>query len=406
MHFLFVHVAPGQFEHIAKYLVREGGHRCTFVCEARPGTGGGVTSLRYRVYGTTSRKSHYYAKPFEEAVRHAAGVYKATKPLRNGLRPDLIIGYSGYGSTLFLPELFPGTPIINYFEFFLHPHHSVLDFRPEWVPFERNLLRARARNAMILLDLENCTAGYTPTEFQRTQFPQAYGPKIRVIPDGVDTDFWRRQIVPGRRLGRLRFEQDTRIVTYATRGFESARGFDIFLKVAKRIYEAEPNVVFLVAGDEGVYYGHDLQYIREKSFFRHAWNQEKYDLRRFRFLGQVSRKTLARIFSLSDLHIYLTIPCPVSWSLLEALASECTVLGSDTEPTREIIRDNQNGLLSDFFDIDGLARRALQVLKDPAAYRKLGRAARTGIQEKHSLPVTMPRTASFFEEVAHATEER
>jgi glycosyltransferase involved in cell wall biosynthesis len=71
---------------------------------------------------------------------------------------------------------------------------------------------------------------------------------------------------------------------------------------------------------------------------------------------------------------------------------------------KEIIRDNQNGLLCDFFDVDGLARRALQVLRDPAAYRALGRAARNGIREKHSLPVIMPRTASFYEEVARATE--
>jgi glycosyltransferase involved in cell wall biosynthesis len=404
MHFLFVHLSPGQFEHIAKYLVTEKGHQCTFVCEMVSGTVGGLKRLSYHVDGRPSRNTHACAKPFEDEVRRAAGVYKAMKPRGNWLRPDLIIGYSGFGATLFLPELFPSIPIISYFEFFLHPHRSVLDFRPEWVPFERHILRARARNAMTLLDLENCAAGYAPTEFQRTLLPQAYRPKIRVIPDGIDTDFWHRQSVPDRRLGRLRFDRDTRIVTYAVRGLESARGFDIFLRVAKRIYEAEPNVVFLVVGNARVYYGHDLEYIRERSFCQHAWNQEEYDLRRFRFLGQVSRRTLARIFSLSDLHIYLTVPCGAGWSLLEALASECTVLGSDTGPMKEIIRDNQNGLLCDFFDVDGLARRALQVLKDPAAYRVLGRAARKGIREKHSLPVIMPRTASFYEEVARATE--
>jgi glycosyltransferase involved in cell wall biosynthesis len=406
MHFLFVHLVPGQFEHIANYLVRKKGHRCTFVCEAASGTAGGIKILRYRVDGKPPRNTHAYAKPFEEEVRRAAGVYKAMKPLRNKLRPDLVIGYSGFGSTLFVPELFPRIPMISYFEFFLHPHDSVLDFRPEWVPFERHILRARARNAMTLLDLENCAAGYAPTEFQRALLPQAYRPKVRVIPDGIDTDFWHRQSVTERRLGRMRFERDTRIVTYAARGLESARGFDIFLRVAKRIYETEPNVVFLVVGNALVHYGHDLEYIREKSFARHAWNQEEYDLRRFRFLGQVSRRTLAKIFSLSDLHIYLTMPCGAGWSLLEALASECTVLGSDTGPLKEIIRNDQNGLLCNYFDVDGLARRALQVLKDPAAYRVLGRAARKGIQEKHSLPVSLPLTASFYEEVARATKPR
>jgi len=404
MHFLFVHLALGQFEHIAKYLATGNGHQCTLVCEAKSGTAGGIKRLRYHVDGRPSRNTHAYARPFEDEVRRAAGVYKAIKPLRNRLRPDLIIGYSGFGATLFLHELFPRTPLINYFEFFIHPHHSALDFRREWVPFERHVLRARARNAMTLLDLENCNAGYVPTEFQRTLLPQAYRSKIRVIPDGIDTDFWRRRSVPYRRLGRLRFDRDTRIVTYAARGLEAARGFDIFLRVAKKIYEAVPNVVFLVVGNARVYYGHELEYVREKSFCQHAWNQEEYDLRRFRFLGQVSHRALARVFNLSDLHIYLTIPCGVGWSLLEALASECTVLGSDSGPMKEIIRDNRNGLLCDFFDVDELARRALQVLKDPAAYRAVGRAARKGIQEKHGLSVIMPRTASFYEEVAHTAD--
>lgn len=253
---------------------------------------------------------------------------------------------------------------------------------------------------MTLLDLENCSAGYVPTEFQKTLMPPAYRPKIHVIPDAIDTGFWRPRRVPDRCVGRLRFGRNARIVTYACRGFESLKGFDIFLKVAKRIYEAQPNVVFLVAGSEGVYYGYDLEYIREKSFLRHAWNQDHYDPRRFRFLGHVSRRTLARIFNLSDLHIFLTGPCGVGWSLLEALASECTVLGSDTEPMREVIRHNHNGLLSNFFDVDGLSRLALQVLKDPAAYRDLGRAARREILEKHSLPVATSRTAAFYEEVA------
>jgi glycosyltransferase involved in cell wall biosynthesis len=405
MNVLFVHLfAPSQFEHIAKHLVKEKGHRCTLVCESAVGTTGGIKRLRYRMEGRPARQSHYCSRPFEETVRRAAGVYEALKPLRDRLRPDLILGHSGFGSTLFLPELFPGTPIINYFEYYCHPHQSALDFRPEWAPSEHDLLRARARNATMLLDLENCSVGYTPTYFQKGLFPQAYQPKIRVIHDGIDTSFWRRQSVPYRRLGGLKFARETRLVTYVSRGLESTRGFDIFLKVAKRIYEADPRVVFLVVGGEQIHYGSDLQYIREKSFYRHAWNQGEYDLRRFRFLGQVSRRALAKIFSVSDLHIYLTIPFVLSWSLLNAMACECTVLGSDTEPVREVIRDNQNGLLRDFFDEEGLARRALQVLKDPAAYRVMGRAARKSVLEKYSLPVIMPRLASFYEAVSRRDE--
>jgi len=400
MHILFVHwFAPGQFENTSKYLVKNG-HRCTLLCETAVGTTGGIKRLRYRLDGRPARGSHYCSLPFDEAVRHAIGVYKALKPQRHRLRPDLIVGHSGFGSTLFLPELFPDAPIINHFEYYCHSHQSALDFRPEWAPLERDLLRTRAKNAMVLLDLENCTAGYCPTRFSKALLPKAYRSKIRVLHDGIDTDFWQRRKAGDRRLGRFQFARETRIVTYVARGLESTRGFDIFLKVAKRIYEADPRVVFLVVGGERVYYGPDLRHIREKSFFKHAWNQGEYDLRRFRFLGHVSRQTVAEIFSLSDLHIYLTVPFVLSWSILEAMACECLVLGSDTAPVREVIQNKQNGLLQDFFDVEGLCRGALKVLKDPAGYREMGRAARKTILERFSLPIALPRITAFYEEVA------
>ena len=75
-----------------------------------------------------------------------------------------------------------------------------MDFRPDFPP-ELDFLRARTRNAMLLLDLENCRRGYSPTQFQRQLFPAAYRPKIDVIFDGIETDiFHRRGNVP-RRVG-------------------------------------------------------------------------------------------------------------------------------------------------------------------------------------------------------------
>ena len=42
---------------------------------------------------------------------------------------------------------------------------------------------------------------------------------------------------------------------------------------------------------------------------------------------------------------------------------------------KEMIRDGENGLLVDFFDVEALADKAVAVLNDPAAYRPLGRSA-------------------------------
>jgi len=399
-HVLFVHQNfPAQFGHIAAHLVKRG-YRCTFVSETEAGTVAGIRKVQYKTIGGATERTHYFGRTFENAIGHAHGVYEAMKPLRHTVRPDLIVGHSGFGSTLLLPELYPEAPVINHFEYFYRPHNSDMDFRPEWPVAEEDVLRSRARNAMILLDLEYCAAGYSPTEFQQSLFPDAYRSKIRVIHDGVDTAFWRRRRVPDELIQRLEISPETRVVTYVSRGLESMRGFDVFMRVAKRVYERFPNVVFLVVGSDRVAYGGDLKYVKEKTFKEHVLKQDRYDPTKFRFLGQVRPDILVHLLSLSDLHIYLTVPFVLSWSMLDAMACGCVVLGSDTAPVREVIRDGENGLLRNFFDVEGLAAAALEVLNDPDAFRALGQAAEETVAKRYSLEVVLPRMTDLYNEVA------
>ncbi len=398
---LFVHQSfPAQLGHVASRLARARGWECSFVSRDAPGLVGGVRKIQYRPDGGASERTHYFARTFENAVAHAAGVHDAVSPLRDQLRPDLIVGHSGFGSTLFLPELFPETPIVGYFEYFYRPHDSDLDFRPDFPPFPEDVLRARARNAMIMLDLENCAAGYTPTEFQRELFPAAYAPKLRVIHDGIDTSFWRPRDGRAECLTRLGLEQDALVVTYVSRGLETMRGFDVFMRAAKRVCDAHPKAVCLVVGDDAGAYGGDLRRVEARSFKEHVLAQDDYDTRRIRFLGRVSPRTLVDVFSVSDVHVYLTVPFVLSWSLLDAMACGCTVLASDTAPVREVVRDGENGLLSDFFDDDRLAARALEALADPRLRATLGQAAVETVRREYALDVTLPRLATFLEEVA------
>ncbi len=396
MHLLFVHKNfPAQFGHIAAALAQQG-HRCTFVSQTPAGQVQGIHKIQYHLKGGATARTHYCARTFENAAWHAHAVFEALVH-HPEIRPDLIVGHSGFGSTLFLPELYPDTPIINYFEYYYHPRRSDLDFRPEWPVHPLDRLRSRARNAMILLDLENCTAGYTPTRFQYGLFPQAYRPKLRVIHDGIDTHFWK-PVAPNY---LLEIPPNSRIITYVARGFESMRGFDIFMRAARKIYTARPDVHFLVVGEDRVVYGGDLRHIPEHSFKEHVLNQDDYDLSRFHFLGRVPPATLVQLFARSDLHIYLTVPFVLSWSLLNAMSCGCTVLASATAPVQEVISDGENGLLCDFFDVDGLAEAALEVLKAPQRYRRtLGAAARRTIEARYALRVTLPRLLEFFRETA------
>src|SRR5205823_328000 len=139
-----------------------------------------------------------------------------------------------------------------------HPHGSDLDFRSEFPPAPLDVLRAYCRNAMPLLDLQNCDAGYSPTAWQRSLLPEVYQPKVEVIFDGIDTSLWHRREGVARQIGARAIRPETRIVTYAARGFEAMRGFDIFMKVAQRIAREMSDVEFVVVGSDRVVYGGDL----------------------------------------------------------------------------------------------------------------------------------------------------
>ena len=70
---------------------------------------------------------------------------------------------------------------------------------------------------------------------------------------------------------------------------------------------------------------------------------------------------------------------------------------------REVIEHGRNGLLGDFFDVEGLAAQAINVLRDPKQYRNLGREGRALIERKYSLETTVPLIQSLFRRVADPT---
>ena len=109
------------------------------------------------------------------------------------------------------------------------------------------------------------------------------------------------------------------------------------------------------------------------------------------------------LYSLSDVHIYLTVPYVLSWSLLQAMAAECRVVGSATAPVQEVIDSGVHGLLADFYDVDALAANALRMLHDPPAFAHLGAAARARIEEHYEKKQCIAQLVAFFEEVRKMT---
>ncbi|HLJ91729.1 MAG TPA: glycosyltransferase [Gemmataceae bacterium] len=405
MHILFTHRAfPAQFGQVALELSKRYGWRCSFLIDhiSRCPEPTEEMVSRLNLYqiplsaAFRAQKSPPWAQSFGRYLEVCQAGWEALRALPD-LSPDLVVGHAGLAPTLFLPELVD-CPIVNYCEYYFAPHRRDLTYRIDLPPAEPAPFFPRCINAATLASLVACDAGYAPMHWQRRAFPQRFWPKIEVHFDGIDTTLYRPQrtslVVNGQTI-----PEEIRVVTFVARGLESMRGFDLFMRVAKRICRERSDVLFVIAGDEETYYGWDQLHTGQLSFKQWVLSQGDYDVSRFVFLGHIEPARLAQVLGRSDLHIYLSVPFVVSWSLLNALASGCVVLGSQVDPVREVVEPGRTGLMEPLYDIDRLAETSLGVLANPGQYRPLGQAARKWVEEKYSLDVCIPELKDYFERV-------
>ena len=113
------------------------------------------------------------------------------------------------------------------------------------------------------------------------------------------------------------------------------------------------------------------------------------------FTGHLDPARFRAIQHVSMAHIYLTYPFVLSWSLIEAMATGCLVIGSRTAPVEEVIQDGRNGLLTDFFDHMALADRVDEALSHPQKFFPLRDAApprrRVALRPQRGLPAPAAR---------------
>jgi glycosyltransferase involved in cell wall biosynthesis len=404
MHVLFVHRAfPAQFGRLALELSRRYGWKCSFVIEHLsrcPEPSPEMLQhldLHYLPRRPTA-PSAPWPQRYGQVMERAQALFELVRA-QPQLRPDLIVGHGGLLPTLLLRDLLD-CPFVDYCEYYFAPAHRDLSYRLDLPAVEPAPFYPRCINAATLVNLLACDSAYTPTRWQRDSFPARFAGKIEVHFDGIDTELYRpgqgRRSVAGHTL-----PADKQVVTFVARGLESTRGFDLFLRLARRIARERPNVLFLVAGEEQTHYGWDSLFTGGESFREWVMKQESYDLPALLFLGHVDTAELAALLCQSDLHVYLSVPFVLSWSLFDAMACGCVVLAGDVPAVREIIRPGENGLLEPLFDEDALTATALRVLDDPPAFRPLGLAARRTIEERYSLEIAIPELRDYFERVAN-----
>ncbi len=194
--------------------------------------------------------------------------------------------------------------------------------------------------------------------------------KVRVIPNGVDTDRFHPRWPDRRMLEELGLESDTPVAGIVA-ALRPEKNHDLFLHAAAIVHAQRPRARFLIVGDGPR---------------RAALGQLAAELkleRVVRFLG--TRSDVPEVLSVLNVLLLTSHMEANPVSILEAMAAEKPVVATRVGSVPETVCHGRNGYLVPPDDADALAARTIELLDHRARAETLGRAGREAVLRHWSI---------------------
>jgi len=389
MNILFVHQNfPGQFKKLAPFLAQDDKNRVVAISNKKQFDDKYIENYPYSIKTNKNLIPHPLLIEEHSKILRAESVLMVAKKLRqNGFRPDVIYIHPGWGEGLFLRDIWPDAYMIGYFEYFYQNSNQDFGFDPEFPIMEKQQYLLRLKNNTNYQALAAVDIGISPTNWQRSTYPDWAQEKISCVHDGIDTTICKPDTEQSVKFSKsqLCLTKKDQVVTFVARNLEPLRGFYIFMRALPVLLEKHPKAHFLILGNDNIGYGAKLPAGQSHKKNMLAEVRRRLDPGRIHFLGQVPYSEYLKILQISTVHFYASYPFVVSWSLLEAMSCGCAIVASGCEPVNEFIKDKENGLLFDFFDQRALIKKINKLLEDKKLRKKLAKQARKTIEENYNL---------------------
>jgi len=370
---------PGQFRQLIPLLQRDG-HDLRAICSHERSIQDGVSIARYREPDLSALASIdapglvYWAEGLGRAPQVAQ---LAEQWRREGWTPDLILGHSGWGETLLLQQVWPKCPTVLWPELWVQPQHAGIVMPPKGSgPTAQQQADFCARNHLTRAALTTAQAWVLPTRYQAESFPSEFqDSRLHVIHEGINTTVACPNDAVFYEVRGIRVDRSVPTVTFVNRNLERLRGFDCFMRALPQVLSKHPRVRILIVGDNGAGYAGDGGDTPLKQRMLEELG-DQLDLERVHFLGRIPYPSLLALLQTSWVHVYLTQPFILGWSLLEAMACGCALVGSQGMPVAEVLTDRHNALLVPGDDPSAVAASVLDLLFNASMRQQLGLQAR------------------------------
>lgn len=228
--------------------------------------------------------------------------------------------------------------------------------------------------------------------YAKKSYASFSGTPWEIVPNSVDLKAFTERERRG--LGRkYPFPENKRLVALAAR-VVPGKGHEEFIRAAGKVTRNEQDVLFLIIGETGL----DPPFTGKLRRLVSELGLEK----ALRFTGF--------LYPPADFMRCLDVLALPSRSemqgmvLLEAMACGVPVVGSDIEPIREMIKNEETGFLARPGDEESLARAVLILLRDGHLRDQIARNAMESVRRNHSLERNAARIFEIYRKLC--SEER
>lgn len=382
---LFIHPAyPSQFTAIGTELNKRSDFECFGLVHHGmaaqvAAAGAAMPHFTFLPDGEISASTYPGTSVFELATRNAAGIAAALLSLKQVMSFDAIVGHAGFGSTLYLKSLMD-CALISYAEL---PSYQTLASRVDFPHMLDTVFAGRTFESLIYTSIINSDLGIVPSEHAKGLYPPELRSKIRVQMEGFDAE----NVPAGGPAEReaLGLPVEGKLIGFFGRTLEAVRGFDIFIHVAKRLYEQDNTLRFLIVGEDQSIYGNETRYLQGQSLKDHTLMQVALPAEALIWRQTLPYDEFRRHIACLDLAILPLFEGAANWNLFEAMAVGLPTLSSDRAFVPEVIRDGKEGILLDPYDVMAFVEQATVLLNDTERARALGQAARARIRKDYSM---------------------
>jgi L-malate glycosyltransferase len=183
---------------------------------------------------------------------------------------------------------------------------------------------------------------------------------IEVIHNFIDLSVYGRHRV-GQHLERTSYARPEQKIVLHVSNFRPVKRVVDVVRIFERVSREVPSVLLMV--------GEGPERASAQTLAKRLGLQD-----RVKFLGRQDR--IEDLTALADVFLLPSELESFGLSALEAMASEVPVVGSDAGGMPEVVQHAETGYLLPVGDIEGMAARTIEVLKDEERARCMGQAAR------------------------------